>query len=365
MIKQLKTRQICFFYIAILPVIKFFMMPSVISGISGEDIWISVLINCLLDFTAIFTVYICLKDQDGDFFTLTEKLFGKAFAKTVATIYIAFFLLKTVMPLNEIKDYVEMTLYITSPNIFTFMPVFALIIFVCVHRLRVIGRLADGVLIIALIGYAFMFALAIPNTDFEALLPVGAHGANNIIRGAYISQPWFNDCAYFLFFTGEYIKGKKDGLKIFASFTLSALTVIFFCILFYGTFTSIAFRQRFALTEISKYTTVINNTERFDYLPIFALLFTAVFSLALPFYFATDLIVRFFGVKRNLAAVIISLPPAILLLFFEEYFATIETFITQTASGFFLLFGTVFPAAAAIVMKIRLVKENKIEIQRG
>lgn len=364
MIKALKTRQICFFYIAILPVIKFFMMPGLICETAGEDLWISVIINCLLDFTAIFIVYFCLKDENCDFFTLAERVFGKAFAKTVAVIYIVFFLLKTIMPLNEIKDYVEMTLYITSPNIFTFMPVFALIIFVCIHHLRVIGRIADGVLIIALIGYAFMFALAIPNTDFGAMLPVGARGTKNILHGSYVSQPWFNDCAYFLFFTGEYVKSKKDGLKIFASVAISALIVIFFCILFYGTFTSIAFRQRFALTEISKYTTVINNTERFDYIPIFALLFTAVFSLALPFYFATNLFLRIVSINRNWAAVIISLPSAIILLFLEEYFASIETFITLSASAFFIAFGTVFPALLAIIMKIRLVKENKLEIQR-
>ena len=365
MIKAFKPRQICFFYVAILPVIKFFMMPSLICGISGEDLWISVLINCLSDFTAIFIVYICLKDADCDFFTLNERLFGKAFSNTVAAFYIAFFLLKTVMPLNEVKDYVEMTLYITSPSIFTFMPVFALIIFVSIHHMRVVGRIADGVLIVALIGYAFMFALALPNTDFGALLPVGARGAKNILQGSYVSAPWFNDCAYFLFFTGNYVKGKKDALKIFASVAVSAVIVIFFCMLFYGTFTSIAFRQRFALTEISKYTTVINNTERFDYIPIFALLFTAVFSLALPFYFATELFVRILPVKRNLAAVIISLPSAILLLFFEEYFATVETFITQIASGFFILFGTVFPATLAVIMKIRLSKEKQFEIQRG
>lgn len=365
MIKPLKTRQICFFYVAILPVVKFFMMPSSVSLIAGEDLWISVLINCLLDFTAIATVYFCLKNQDGDFFTLSEKLFGKAFAKTVAAIYIVFFLLKTVMPLNETKDYVEMTLYITSPNIFTFMPVFALIVFVCMHHLRVIGRIADGVLIVALIGYAFMFALALSDTDFGALLPVGAHGAKNILYGAYVSEPWFNDCAYFLFFTGQFVKSKKDGLKILASFAVSAAIVVFFCILFYGTFTSVAFRQRFALTEISKYTTTINNTERFDYIPIFAMLFTAVFSLAMPFYFATDLFVRLIPVKRTVASVIVCVPLIVLLLFFEEYFATIENFITQIASGFFLFFGTVFPALLAIIMKICLKKEKKIEIQRS
>lgn len=358
MIKAVRTRQICFFYIALMPVVKFFTAPSVICGFSGEDLWISAALNCLADIVTISVLYLLLKDENCDFFTLIERRCGKAFAKTVAAFYFVFFMLKTILPLQEEKNYVELTLYVTAPNITTFMPVFAAVFFLCVQRLRVIGRIADGVFIIAVIGYATTFVLSFSDTDFGAILPVGASGAKNIFLGAYSSSAWFSDGAYFLFFIGEYSKSKRDGLKIILSAALSALIVVAFTIFFYGTFTSIAARQQFALTELSKYTTAINNMERFDYIPIFALLFTSVFSLALPFYFATELLTRILPVKRFIAAIITCTIPAALLLFFDEYFYSIENFIINFASGYFIFFGCVFPIAAATFTKLR--KKEKI-----
>ncbi|MDY6367841.1 MAG: GerAB/ArcD/ProY family transporter [Clostridia bacterium] len=361
MTKALKTRQICFFYIALLPVIKMFTVPSFLARICGEDAWLSALINSLTDILVVAILYFTLKDLPCDFFTALERRFGKGFSKAVICFYLVFFLLKTVMPMNEEKEYVELTLYMTSPNIFTFMPVFIAVIYLSSLKLRVIGRVADGVFFIAILGYLFMFVLALNSTDLTAILPVGAHGTD-ILKGAYQSASWFNDGAYFLFFTGEYVKGKKDGLKIILSCLLGGVIVSAFSIVFYGTFTSVAFRRGFALTEISKYTTAINNMERFDYLPIFALLFTSVFSLALPFYFATELLTRLLPVKRPLSAVITALPAVILLLFFNEYFASVETFITRYAPAYFIAFGSVFPIIFALILKLSKNKEYGYEI---
>ena len=109
MTKPLKTRQVCFFYIALLPVVKSFMMPSLVAGICGEDLWLSALINCLADIITVTVIYFLLKNENGDFFTVLERRFGKAFAKTVTCFYVVFFILKTVIPMNEEKDYVELT----------------------------------------------------------------------------------------------------------------------------------------------------------------------------------------------------------------------------------------------------------------
>ena len=362
MIKAVRTRQICFFYIALMPVVRFFSAPSIICGFSREDLWLSAVINCLADVITIAVLYFLLKNENCDFFSLIEKRCGKVFAKTVAALYFLFFMLKTIIPLSEEKNYIELTLYITAPNVTTFMPVFAAIFFLCVHRLRVIGRIADGVFIIAVIGYALTFFLSVSDTDFAAILPIGANGAKNIFIGAYSSSAWFSDGAYFLFFIGEYSKSKRDGLKIILSAAISALIVVAFMIIFYGTFTSIAQRQQFALTELSKYTTAINNMERFDYIPIFALLFVSVFSLALPFYFATELLTRLLPVKRWVAAIITCALPAAVLLFFGEYFYSIENFILNVASGYFIFFGCVFPIAAAAFIKIQGNKEKLNEI---
>ena len=157
MTKALKTRQICFFYVTVVPIAKFFMMASEICSVTGEDVWISVAVNLFLDFSTALTLYFCLKNENCDFFTLIEKTFGKPFGKTVLGFYLVYFVLKTVIPVNEQKDYVELTLYMTAPNILTFMPVFLIIFYVALQKLRVIGRIADGLIIISLFGYVLCF----------------------------------------------------------------------------------------------------------------------------------------------------------------------------------------------------------------
>ena len=104
MIKAVRTRQICFFYIALMPVVKFFTAPSLICGFSGEDLWISAALNCLIDIITISVLYFLLKDENCDFFTLIERRCGTAFAKTVAAFYLVFFMLKKIIPLSEEKN---------------------------------------------------------------------------------------------------------------------------------------------------------------------------------------------------------------------------------------------------------------------
>lgn len=358
--KALKTRQICLFFAVFLPVIKFFMMPSVVASVSAQDMWISVIIDILLDFAVILTVSLALKDEDTDFFGTLEKRYGKTFSKVVMAFYAVFFLLKTLLSVNEQKDYVEYTLYMTNPNVLTFMPVFLIVFYLSLQKLRVWGRLADGLIIVALFGYALLFALSVPNTDLNELLPVAKSGYKNIFSGAFKAENWFSDGAYFLFFVGNYEKSKKSTLKILLSFAASGIIVLIFTVIFYGTFSSVAFRQRFALTEISKYSSVINNIGRFDYLALFSLLFTAVFSLSLPFYFAVNLITRILSLKTPaIVSVVVCGASAAFHLIFNRYFFTIETFVTEIAYLYTLILGTVLPVALSLTM----IRRRKNETQ--
>ena len=147
---QLKTRQICFFIIAFLPITKFFSLPSLIAGHAKEDLWISALISLSIDFiTLIPIVYVC-KKTDKTFFEILEDIFGKNGAKIIALLYLIYFMTKAILPLNEQKDYVEFTLYTLTPNVFYFLPIFILAFYMCFKRVRVLGRLSDILWIISI-----------------------------------------------------------------------------------------------------------------------------------------------------------------------------------------------------------------------
>ena len=75
--KPLKTRQICLFFITFTPVLKFFMMPSVVAAEAGRDEWLCCIINVFLDFLTLAALVFSCKSRETDFFGLCENAFGK------------------------------------------------------------------------------------------------------------------------------------------------------------------------------------------------------------------------------------------------------------------------------------------------
>ena len=134
--------------------------------------------------------------------------------------------------------------------------------------------------------------------------------------------------------------------------------IILFLIMFYGVFTFIAFRQRFALTEIAKYTTVISNTGRFDYLATVSILFSHTVTLCIPLFFASKLIERAFPNLKTFIPALISVTLSFIFsIFFARYYYQVEKFVTGIAGVILLIFANVFPMLFLLFRK----KENRYE----
>ena len=288
---QLKTRQVCLFLIAFTPIIKLFTMPSLLAQTTNEDMWISCLISVVLDFLTLISVIFACRRANSGFFELLNNRLGKTFSNIILMLFFAYFSLKAIIPINEQYEYVELTLYTLKPNLLYFIPFFLVAFYICIKPLRVLGRAADVAWFFTVVGFLLLLSLSLGNADFAAILPVGANGNAKILSATYKSFNWFGDAAYLVFMVGEFSYHKKDGIKIALSYLVSALIVLLFMIVFYSIFTSISHRQRFAFTEISKYTTVINNLGRFDYIGILFLLFSNAVSLSLPLFFCTEILV--------------------------------------------------------------------------
>lgn len=356
--KPLKTRQICFFFLAFLPITKLFFMPGILSSVAHEDLWISVFITSLLDLlTVAFVLSACKKAKKG-FIELLKSVYGKTGAKIFLCLYAVYFFVKGFLPVYEQKEFVKLTLYITMPTDIYFLPFFAGAFYLALKPLRALGRLADVMWLFTLTGCVLIFGLSLSNTDVSAILPVGARGAKAVLNSSFYSLTYFGDCVYLLFFTGEFIYSKKASLKILLCYGLSCLSVIIFTILFWGTFTSIAFRQNFALTEISKYSTVINNTGRFDYLGITLLIISGIISISLPLYFTCYCLQNVFTkAKKWIIPLIVSVIASTLSLMLNQYVYTLQKIILNVFGWIFLIFSNVLPVITAVAFN----KEKKYE----
>ncbi len=352
---ELKSRQVCLFIIAFFPVVKIFTAPSVLSSFASNDLWISTIIILVIDFIGLLAIIYAYKHTKSDLFTLLENTMGKLGARAVFILYFIFFFLKAIVPINEQKDYVELTLYTLMPSKLYFLPFFAVALYLCCKRLRILGRASDVLFGFTVVGLIVLISLSIPNADYLAILPIGVNGFKGIIKASYSALNWFCDLPYLLFFMGNFDLKKGDGIKIIISFLISLIMIVFFMITFYSVFTSIAFRQRFALTEISKYTAVINNIGRFDYLGIVLILVSNIFALSLPLFFACKILDTIFNIKKKwISPCIVIGAQLLILLVFTRNFASIETFMKTYSSAFFFIMGNILP-----LLVIPLVKKEK------
>ncbi len=359
---QLKSRQVCLFLIAFLPLGKLFIMPSILAGKANEDLWLSALINLTLDFLTVLSVTFACKRAQLDLFSLLERSLGKTFSKIIMAFYLFYFMIKAILPLNEQKDYLELTLYTLKPTVFYFLPFFLSAFYLCTKKLRILGRSADILWAFTLVGFTVLLSLSILGADFGAILPVGANGIKKIFSGSYSTLLWFGDGVYLAFLIGQFKFSEKDGAKIVLSYLLNALIVLIFILVFYGTFTSIAHRQRFAFTEISKYTTVINNLGRFDYIGIVLLLFTNIFSMSLPLYFSARILSYLFKIKKSwISALIVVGGQIIIMLTLSKYYASIEYILMNYAPPFLFILGNILPALTPLLT----IKEKKYAIAQG
>lgn len=350
--KELKVRQVCLFIITFLPIMKLFMMFSVIAKHASNDMWISLVINSLIDLIVVMSAIFVYQKTNKSFVEILNEKLGKKCSKIILSFFLIYFIAKALIPINEQKDYVILTLYIAMPKLLYFIPFFFMSYYICSQKLRALGRLADLLWIIMIIGVVLLIVLSIKNADFYALLPINYNNTKGIIKGSYYSQNWFGDGLYLLLIIGEFQKEKKWGLKIILSYAFSFLIVIIFGILFYSIFTSIAFRQRFALTELSKYSTVISNTGRFDYIGIVLILFIDIFSVSLPIFFACRVFRIIFNVQKNwLASLIINATLLIFMLAINHFFYGVEQFILKYFGFFYLTVANLFPIVLAILTR--------------
>ena len=358
---QLKTRQIFLFFITFLPTIKLFMLPSVLAKTTNEDMWLSTLLNVIVDGITLSLILVACKRYNDNFYGLLSSHFGKTFANVIFMTYFVYFVLKSVLPVIEQKDYIETTLYLTMPNNLYFVPFFILAFYISTKPLRVWGRLSDVLWFVTVLGFVILIALSLSNVDFTEILPVFANGGKKIVSGSYYSLTWFGDCAYALFFIGNFKWEKNSFIKILSGYFVGALITVFFMLCFYCVFSSISFREQFALTEITKYTTVINNTGRFDYIGIMFLIFSDIFSACLPLYFSVYILNKVFKFKKNwIAPLIVLVINLVFTIFLTEFTHSIEKFLVVYSGAFFLLLGNVLPIIFCL-LKPKEIQNEKLK----
>ncbi len=352
---KLSARQIYFFLAFVAPVGKLVVLPARLAEYAGNDLWIPAAVQFLLQAAIVFCVLLLAK-RNMSLFELLENTFGKAVAGIAVLLFGLFLLYAGLLPILEQKLFVQGVFYDTLPSLLAFTPFFLFAAYLCSKPLSSYGRVFDLLAPIAAAGLAGVLLFSAANADYGAVLPVGASGAEGLLRGTAYSFSWFFDSVLLLFFLGKFEYKKGMAWKGALCYLGGGAAVVFFLIVFYGIFEGTAINQLFAFTKTSKYFSGFTVLGRVDYLFIFALSLVMAFYCALPLSGAIESCVQVFGRRKylpTLLAVGIGVLYFVFTWLFDYRFGDVMSAVSQKAFWVFPVFTVLLPALCLLLKRRR------------
>lgn len=349
---QLKTRQICAIFIAILPLTKIVSAPSVFSKICGEMLWQPLVILCLLDLLLItFFCLIMKKHPNKSAFEILSENYSVTFAKIVFFAYACFFMLKAFLPFIEHKQLVESAFYETLPKAPIFYPLIIVTFYVALKGYKTIGRVAELFFPLTLVGIAFIIYLSLTSGDFKSLLPL-LKTDKSVAICSLNGISWFNDAIYLFMFLGSFKVEKNQLLKLLLSYIFPFLLTALIYISFYSIFSFVAPTQKLAISSMSIFSITLVNVGRFDYFAVFLLSLVSVIAISLPIACATKCLTLSFDFKSSLIPAIVTN----LLLFAIIILLPVEH---EGVTDFYFKYITPFLALMGYLVPLLLLRRNK------
>ncbi len=360
---NLKTSQISCFFLFLVPLTKLIILPSIFAKHVKEACWLCATFCFLPDLLMAFVLILANKKHGKPFFSIAKDYAGKVFSKIIFALLYLYFVLKAIVLFSEQKFYIESTLYETTANVFSFLPIIVVSFYLSIKGLRSLGRCSYVCAFASVLGLFLVFFLSIPTADFTRLSPVFYLKDKDVFSSLTNSVFWFGDCVYLLFFMGNYTIEKHSFSKILLPYALGAFAVVFFFAVFYSVFASISTNQLYAVTQTTKYSVILSNVARFDYIASLLICFSNVFSLCVPIMMSTACLKEIFNFKDKYIPSIISnaIVFSIVLIFGDKLISTTE-FINK---NFFILaiFTTIVIPITVILLPKHKTKTNPKENQ--
>lgn len=344
---KISVRQICFILIFYTAVTKLFQYPPLLSSYSGRDLLFSALISFLIQGTVIWAVAYLSSKTDKTLYGLLKDTFGEVTTRIIYGLFAAFFILMTLLPLFEQKQFVHAVFYDTTPSLIVFLPIFFFLVYAGSKGFKNIGRSADVCMPIFILMMLGIFAMSLTEVNFSNLLPVLKSPLKDVFGGSLKSAHYFLEPAYLLMFLGHYKYKKGDAAKITLSYAGGALIVIAFLSIFYGIYAGVASSRQFAISKTSLYFSAIDLVGRIDLMALYVLEIVMLFALVLNIQLAVHCIVKCSGWDcPEIISLCVSFVLALTMYIFDHKYMAIQAFYADWLWIAVVIFATALPVLA-------------------
>lgn len=358
---KINVRQLCFVIVTIFSITKFYTLPAIVSGASGEAGCQALLLNFIIDFLLLLTCVYIIKNQPKKcLYDTSCWYFGKPLTKLAFFVYAVYFIIKAFIPILEQKNTISLTFYESQPTLLIFMPYFIVAFYLVVKGVNAFFRSVEIISWLFVAGLIITLALSIPSAEFTALLPI-VQPAKKILHGSSTAFLWFGDPVSILFFE-KFLSSKKNlTKKSVIAFSISALITVVLVAVFYSIFQSISQRQYYAPIKMSKYSLTLSNVGRLDYFAALLFSLVSVYAVTMPILLSNICLMQVFKVKKPfVTGTILVLCETVLLFFFQNRIFENIVFIQTYLMPFLLIVCYAFP----LIMFLTILINKKINFKR-
>ena len=340
-----KGRQLAFFGAFVLPISKLVETPSLLSKYAQGDLLLPALLHFILQTAVLCLILFCLSRLQKPLGQIFQERLGK-WKYAIYLPYALFFLFFAVLPLLDLEKFVHAVFYDTPPTLFTFLFFFPIVAFLCCKGLKTVGRFSDLSLFLFLAPFLLLIIFSLEEADITGLLPLFEKPFQNSLSACKVTVPHFADALLYLPLLLNYRYQKGDGKKIIGGYAVGGFFTLLFLAVFYGVYSTIAFKQRYAFSKIAQYFPALATVGRIDLLLVYILCIVLFVYTALPLFYATVCFSRpFKKAPQPLIGVIITLLALLFTLFFNRRYDSVYELFTQKLFWLYLLFGSVLPLA--------------------
>ena len=205
--------------------------------------------------------------------------------------------------------------------------------------MKTIARISDLCLFLFLIPFFILIAFSLSEAKFSNLLPFFEMKFADTMYAFTYTTPHFSDLILLFPLLGNLRYQKGDGLKIGLGYGVGALCTLLFLGVFYGVFSTLAFKEHYAFLKIAQYFPALTLVGRVDLLFIYALSIVFFFYLCLPFQFSVDFLSKVFHTqKKTVFAAVISIAAFFFVLYANQFYNTFYRVFCEKLFFVFWLF---------------------------
>ena len=200
--------------------------------------------------------------------------------------------------------------------------------------------------------------MSLPSTDYSNLLPLFGSEFGDTMSAFTYTKPHFSDVVLLLPLLCQYQPKKEDAPKILLGYTFGAFCTLFLLVVFYGTYSSLALREHYAIAKIAQYFPALSVLGRVDFVFIYLLSVVLLFYTCLPLQYSVELLSRACKKEkyRLWFSFVINLLLFLLLLFANKYYDTFYRYISVNFVVVFFFIADMVPLFLIFLPKYKRKK---------